>query len=67
MSGSSEPAEVLRDAHYASRRLGVPFRRIYELVAAGDLACYKLGRRTMRFSDRQIDEYLRTRESEVAS
>jgi excisionase family DNA binding protein len=67
MPGSTEPAEVLHDAHYASRRLGVPFRRIYELVAVGELACFKLGHRTMRFSDRQIDDYLARHEVEVAS
>lgn len=61
-----EPDDAIRDVHHVAQRLGVRPRRVYELVEAGKLGHYKLGHRTLRFSDQHIAEYLASVEVEVA-
>ncbi len=70
MPGSpSEPLGVvedtLRDVHYVAHRLSVPTRRVYELAESGAIGHYKIGHRTLRFSDEHIDAFLSAREVAV--
>ena len=62
MPGSPEPPGVspdtLRDVSYVAQRLAVRDQRVYELVGAGLLGHYKLGHRTLRFSDEHIEAFL---------
>ena len=58
-------AQPRRDVSYASAYFNVTPRRIYEWVESGQLACFKLGHRTLRFSDAQLERF--ANEREVAS
>ena len=65
MPGSPEPDDVVgtvHDKYYAAKRLGTTPRHVLELAAAGELQHYRLTRKTIRFSDEQIDAFLASRE-----
>jgi hypothetical protein len=51
-----------RNVAYAADFFGVAPRRIYEWVETGQLSCFKLGHRTLRFSDAQLERFARERE-----
>jgi excisionase family DNA binding protein len=45
----------------AAEKLNVSDRKVWQLIARGDLRAIKIDRRTL-VTDRQIDEFLRERE-----
>ncbi len=68
MSGSvaepgviTDPDRPRHDAAYVGELFGVPTRRVYDWAASGQIGCYRLGHRTLRFSDRQLAEFARAR------
>jgi excisionase family DNA binding protein len=39
-------------------RLGVHKGLVYDAVEAGEISCYRIGRKTIRFSRAHVDDYL---------
>lgn len=61
MPGSAleqEAPEPLRDVNYVMARLGVGRHQVYQLVRARKLEHYKLGHKSLRFSDEQIERFI---------
>ncbi len=72
MSGSAaEPIEAgdhsaeLHDTAYVKALLGCSIQKVYSLVESGQLSAYKIGYRSLRFSDEQINSFLASREVSV--
>lgn len=65
MHGSTaeqDSPEPLRDVAYVSARLGFSKHQVYELVEGRKIDHFKLGHRTLRFSDAQIEKFISERE-----
>ena len=58
--------EPLRDIAYVMARLGIGRHQVYELVRERKLDHYKLGHKTLRFSDEQIERFIAKHEREAA-
>ena len=51
-----------------AERLGVSVSLVYEIVAKGDISCYRIGPRrgAIRFEEEDVDAYLKSRRQPAA-
>lgn len=63
MPSTIRPGDTLYDAHYVAAQLGLKVGTVYRMVQAGEIECVRVGRggRTLRFTERQIADYLNAR------
>jgi excisionase family DNA binding protein len=71
MDGSTAPAgahptDHLHDVPYIAAVLDRSQDGVYRLIRSGKLKAYRLGHRTLRISDAQLQEYLDAHQYEVA-
>ena len=60
-------APTLLTTNEVAIRLGVHRRMVERLVRSGDLPCVRIGPRSLRFSATDIDAFIASRKTEVAS
>ncbi len=64
MDEGNTRGEILLDARQVAARFGLSHRTVIDLFESGQLAGFKLGHRTVRFAEADIEAYLASRRVE---